>query len=117
MKSDITILPSASRTATTTSTDIIAGVGAHIVLDMTAVSGTPSITYTVQGKDKVSGKYYNILTSAAITTVSTNIIQVYPGIPETANVSESSILPGTWRVIVTHSTADAVSYSVGASTV
>ncbi len=117
MKSDITVLPSASRTATISSSDIFAGNGAHIVLDMTAVSGTPSITFTVEGKDKISGKYYPILTSATITTVSTNVIQVYPGIPAVANVTESSILPTNWRITVTHSTADAVTYSVGASTV
>lgn len=116
-KTDIIFLPSAARTATLSSSYAYAGTGAHIVLDMTAVSGTPSITFQVEGKDELSGKYYPILVSAAITTVSTNVLQVHPAVVETANVSTSSILPKSWRVTVTHSTADAVTYSVGASTI
>ncbi len=117
IKSDITVFSSASRTATVSSPDLYAGKGAHVVLDMTAVSGTPSITVTIEGKDNVSGKYYPILVSGAITAVSTNVLQVYPGVAETANVNESSFLPTNWRITVTHSTTDAVTYSVGASVI
>ncbi len=116
-KTDIIFFPSASRTATVSSSDALAGKGAYIVLDMTVVSGTPSITFKVEGKDELSGNYYTILESSAITTVSTNVLQVYSGITETANVSASSVLPKSWRVTVTHSTTDAVTYSVGASTI
>lgn len=87
--------------------------GLHVVLDMTTV-GTGSVTLEIDGKDPVSGKYYAILTGAAVTTNSTNVYKVYPGITAAANVSASDILPRTWRVKVTANNANATTYTVAA---
>lgn len=72
---------------------------ANIVVDVTAISGTtPSLTITVEGKDPVSGKYFTVLQSAALTAVGTTVLSVGIGLPATANVSANAILPRTWRV-------------------
>lgn len=71
----------------------------HVVVDITVITGTgPTLTVTIQGKDAVSGKYYPILASAALSTVSTTVLKVCPGITATANVSVSDLLPRDWRI-------------------
>ncbi len=114
-----TILASAARTTTTNSADFTNynARGAHFFIDVTAVTATPSITVNIQGKDPVSGTYYNLLTSVAITTVSTAVLKLYPGIGAVANAAAADILPRTYRVSVTHADADSITYSVGASLV
>lgn len=113
---NVTLLASASRTTTQTGADTpnYNARGIHVVLDMTVV-GTGSVTLTIQGKDEVSGKYYTILAGAAVTTNSTNVYKVYPGLPATANVSANDALPRTFRILVTADNANAATYSVGYS--
>lgn len=86
--------------------------GIVVVLDVT-VPGTGSITLEIDAKDPVSGKYYAILTGAAVTTLSTNIYRVYPGLTASANATANDVLPRTWRVKVTANNANSVTYSVG----
>jgi hypothetical protein len=112
---NIVILASAARTATQTGSDQT-NFNAHgiiVVLDMTVV-GTGSVTLEIDGKDPVSGKYFALLTGAAVTTNSTNVYTVYPGNTVTTNVSASTVLPRTWRVKVTANNANSATYSVGA---
>lgn len=90
------------------------GRGVQVVLDMTTV-GTGSVTITIQGKDAASGKYYTLLAGAAVTTISTNVYTVFPGIAAAANVSANTVLPRTWRVLVTANNANPTTYTVGAS--
>lgn len=113
----ITILASAVRAATNNSADQtnLVGRGVHVVIDVTAVPGVDTVTPKIQGKDELSGQYYDILTGAAISGVSTVVLKVYPGITVAANVSASDILPKTWRVVMTHSAGTNFTYSVGAS--
>lgn len=114
-----TVLASAARTATVQSADFTNynGRGLHLVIAVSAVTATPSVVFTIQGKDAVSGLYYTVLTSAAITATGTTVLKVYPGITASANASASDILPRTWRVDATHANADSISYSVGASVI
>lgn len=114
---DRTIFASAARTATVNGADLTnrAGRGVKIVIDATAASATPSVVFTVQGKDPTSGKYYTILVSAAVTGVSTTVLTVYPGATVAANLAVSDVIPRTWRVIATHGDADSITYSVGYS--
>lgn len=117
---DLRVLESSSRTTTAqgTSADLrnenMRGV--HVVLDVT-VPGTGSVTLTIEGKDAVSGEYYTILAGAAVTTDSTNVYKVYPGLTAVLNATASDIIPHQWRVKVTHNNANAITYSVGASLV
>ena len=76
------------------------GKGVQLITDITAITAG-SIVVTIQGKDAASGKYYNLLASTAITTISTNQLALYPGMTATANVSSSQALPKVWRISYT----------------
>ena len=110
-----TALASAARTASIDTADIAnySARGLHVVIDATAVTATPSITVTIQGKDSLSGQYYTILAAAAITAVSTTVLRVYPGLTAAANLVANDVLPRNWRVSVAAADADSITYSVG----
>lgn len=116
---NVTLLTSAARTTTQNGADTTNynHRGLHVILDMTESASSPSVTLTVQGKDEISGKYYTILAGAAVTTTTTNIYKVYPGITAAANASASDILPRSFRIIVTANNANTGTYSVGYSLV
>lgn len=88
--------------------------GLHLVIDITVVVSTPAVTFTIQGLDGVSGKAYTILASAALASVATTVLRVYPGSTASANVIANDALPAPWRVAVTVGDADSATYSVGA---
>lgn len=113
---NLVLLPSAAYTTTQTTPDQtnVNGRGLIVVLDMTNVTAGPSVTLEIDGRDPVSGKYYPILTGAAVTTDSTNIYRVYPGLTAVANQTVNDVLPRTWRVKVTANNANSGTYSVGA---
>lgn len=115
---NLRVLESLSRTATNNSGDLRNQdhKGIHVVLDVTD-HGTGEIVLTIQGKDQVSGKYYTLLAGAAVTTTSTNVYKVYPDLTATTNVSANDIVPETFRILITHNNANAMTYSVGASLV
>ena len=106
------VLASAAQTTTQTSPDNTNEIsrGLHLIVDVTS-AGTGSITPKIQGKD-ANGIYYDILVGAAITTVSTNVLKVYPGITPVANGAASDIIPKTFRFIITANNANTVTYSV-----
>ena len=114
---DVTVFASAARTATPTPYDgtNYNARGLHLTIDCTAAAATPSVVFTIQGKDALSGKFYTILASAAITGTGTTVLRVYPGLTAAANTVASDVLPRSWRVIATHADADSITYSVGAS--
>ena len=89
--------------------------GVKVILDMTAV-GTGSVTLTIQGKDKSSGKYYTLLAGAAVTTNGTNVYTVFPGATAAANVAANDSLPETWRWSIAVGNANPATYTVGFST-
>lgn len=111
-----TILASAARTATPTAVTVTNPTcrGVMFVIDVTAVTSTPSVTFTIDGYDVAKEDYVNILTSAAITTTGTTVLTIFPGAPVTANVSTNKPLPRQFRIVATHADTDSITYSVGA---
>ena len=111
----------AAGVSTVNSSDFINGnrQGISVVVDITAISGTgPTLTVTLQGKDVASGKYYTLLASAALSTVSTTRLFVAAGLPVTANVSANSNLPRTMRVqAAVAGTGPSVTATIGVSLV
>lgn len=112
----VTAYASAARTATPTAASVPAGRYnfLRVVIDVTAITATPSVVVTIDGLDPVSGKYWNLLTSAAITATGTTVLTVGPGLPVTANVSANQVLPDTLRITMTHGDADSITYTVAA---
>jgi len=74
----------------------------RLVVDVTAVTSTPSVVVTVEVFDTASGKWVTVLTSAAIATVSTNALALVEGIA------------GQVRVTATHGNANSITYTIGA---
>jgi hypothetical protein len=113
----VTVYASAARTATPTAVTLPAGRYNYLnlTIDATAVTATPSVVVTVDALDPVSGKYYNLLTSAAITAISTTVLRIGPTLTAVANLAANASLPDTIRVTMTHGDADSITYSVGAA--
>lgn len=111
-------LESAARTATATSNDLTNSLhkGCHIIIDVTA-DGGGTITPKIQGKDSLSGKYYDILVGSAITAVGTTVLKVYPGLTASANSIANDIVPSKFRIVSTASDANSLTYSIGISLV
>jgi hypothetical protein len=119
---DVTVLASAARIATVNSADLTNynGRGVHVILDVTSVTATPTITLVIQGKDPVSGSYYDILRASGATIISATgltVFKVYPGITALAGGAANDVLPRIWRVRVEHADADSITYSVGAEVI
>lgn len=90
--------------------------GVVVIIDVTAEAGAHALVVTIQGKDPVSGKYYDLLASASITGTGTVILRVYPGLTASPNLVASDVLPADWRVKIDHTKTAASTFtmSIGA---
>jgi len=115
----VVLLTSEARTATvsTVNTKNSLHNGGHIIIDMTAVTATGSVTPVIEAKDKASGKYYPLLTGAAITGTGTVVLRVHPDLTPVANLVADDIIPADFRVTLTHLNAVSMTYTVGVSLV
>ena len=79
--------------------DVAYGKGIILFINVSAITGTsPTLTVTLQGRDGVSGAFYTILASAALSATGLTVLRVFPGIAAVANVSASDIIPPTCRI-------------------
>lgn len=91
------------------------GKGVKVVINITAITAG-SLTVIIRAKDPVSGQYYTVLSSAALTATGTTVLTVYPGLPASANVSANDVMPRTWRVEYSIVTGP-VSATIGAAVI
>ena len=71
------------------------------VLNLTAHTGTESVTWSIQGKVPGTTTYYTLATpSAPITTDVGSVLSVGPTFAPLANLATQQVLPLTWRVQV-----------------
>ena len=115
-----TLLASAERTATTNTDDISVpgGIrGVRVVIDVTAITDTPSVVPKIRAKDALSGQYIDLLEGAAITGTGTTALVVYPGTAAVANEVADLPLGSIFRVSLEHADTDAITYSVAADLV
>jgi hypothetical protein len=91
--------------------------GIHVILDVTAKTGTPTnIILSIKGIDPASGKKYLILAGAAVTAVSTNVYRVFPAATAAANSVANDFVPMDFEISVVGTGVDAnnnFTYSVG----
>ena len=117
--SSLVLLASAERTTTqvvttTTSGDSLlnyAASGIRIILNVTAVTDTPSIDMLLEGKT-TNGLFHTLLQGAAVTGVTKNVYEVFPKATVAASVSANSFLPKEYRITITHADTDAITYSL-----
>jgi hypothetical protein len=112
----ITMSTATSRTTTFTSADVHNEhqEACHLNVNITT-PGTFSITPKLQGKDPVSGKYYDLIVGTAMTSTGMQTIKIGPGIAPAANAAAQDYLPPLWRAVVTANNANPAVYSVGAN--
>ena len=113
-QSQFTILDSAARTATPTVDDFIikAGPGLIIVIDVTVDPASASVVFIIKGKDVVSGKTFDLLTSAAIAATGTTVLRVHPVLTAAANLIAKTVVPPMITMTATHADTDSITYSV-----
>lgn len=104
---------SGSRTTTLTGNDTTNynHRGMHLTVDVTTAS-SGAMLVAIQGKDAVSGKYYNVAATATLSATGTTILKVAPGISSGA-LSVNDVLPQTFRIVSTFSSVASVEYSLG----
>ncbi|MBL4664253.1 MAG: hypothetical protein JKY22_12045 [Flavobacteriaceae bacterium] len=78
------------------------------------MTSTPSVVFSIEGKDPLSGTFYNIIDSAAITATGTTTIQIGMNIIAAANIAANEMLPSEYRITATHGDGDSITYTVGA---
>jgi hypothetical protein len=90
--------------------------GIVVGVNITVAGGTPTYTVKIQGKDPVSGQYYDLLTSAALASVAFTALTLYPGVTVAANVAVSAPLPSQWRIsVTTGGTTPAITATISAT--
>ncbi len=109
----VSLYTSEARTATPTAAEFNADGhhGCHVVIDVTAVTATPSVVPTVDFHDALSGKWCNLLTGAAITATGTTVLKIAPGIAPVANAAASDSIHGRMRLVLTHGDSDSATYT------
>jgi len=117
---EVTLLASASRTASTNSADftLFNGKGLTIFWDISVVPGTDTVSASLQIKDPVSGTYRGILSFGAKDAVAFFLGQVYPGVTDVDTLldAENDVLVSrTFRVRVIHNAGGAFEYSYAVS--
>ena len=110
-KTSSVIYASAARTATPTAVTkrVDRYRGLLLLIDVTAVTATPSVVVTIEGVLS-DNSVYTILTSAAITATGRTALKIYPGVTVAANVAVSEPLPQNIKITFTHGDADSITY-------
>lgn len=106
--------PVASGDQTNTTGDTIQTRGHYLDVVVDTTAGAGNVVIAIDGKDPVSGKYYNLLTSTALSGVSTTVLRIGPALTAAANLTANLCLPSIWRVTYTVAGA-ALTFSVGFS--
>lgn len=115
-----TLLASLARNASTASADQTNynGKGVIVVVNISAVAGDDTFTFTIQGKDPISSEYYGMLVSSALASTGIYVYILYPATTAGATGVISAPLPRTWRVAATYAqvggAADTLTFSVSA---
>lgn len=86
------------------------------VFNQSAHTNTPSTTLTIQGYDKASDSYYDLITSAAVTTADATPtpVSLGRGVATVTNVGSGRPVPSKWRAkVVIGGTTPVVTGTVG----
>lgn len=116
----ISLLASAARTASATSAKQYTPniERAIFFIDVTAAAATPSVTPSVRGHKPdpaaTSDDTYAVLTGAAITATGNTVLQIGPGLTESANVIAADNMPPEWDFDMSAADADSLTYAVSA---
>lgn len=88
-------------------------VGLEVVLDVTADTGGNTVTLTISGADRASGKLWTVLASAAKASSTTTVLRVNQNLAASANLIAQDMVPPEVAITVAHSDSAAITYSIG----
>lgn len=109
-----TVYASEARTATPTPVSVKSTAQAvEIVVDVTAITSTPSVVFNVERQDRASGKWVLLLASAALAAVATTRLRISPHLAAAANLVAQDHASGLLRVRPVHGNANSITYTVG----
>lgn len=124
-KGSAVLLASAARTADPDNVEINANTvgisleaisNMDIIVDVTAITATPSVTLTIQAQDPASEKFYDLLPSiVAFTATGTTVLRIGRDMVAAAGLAARAIIPEKVRLKFVHADADSITYSVGAN--
>lgn len=107
------IFDSAARTATPTPATIACASGQGLFfINVTAVTATPSVVFTILGVSPNGSAEYTILASAAITGTGLTVLRVSPQLTAAANTIAKDMLPSALKITAVHGDADSITYSM-----
>lgn len=109
-----TAIPLTAFTATTSSVDQVNNSyrGAQVLINVTAYT-SGNFTPKIQGKEPLSGTYYDILVgSPAISATGLTVLKIYPNGSPVAGAFAADILPQTWRVQMIGAGGPSATFSV-----
>lgn len=106
------IYASAARTATSSATVLAAQSSGVFYINVTAISGAPSVVFTIEGIDPISSATYTILASAAVTAPGLTVLRVCAHLAAAANTVAKDILPQALKITATHGNANSITYSM-----
>lgn len=84
----------------------------RLYYEVTSVTATPSVVFSIQVRDNLADQWHTILSSAAVATVSRGFLEVGPNVAAVANVAAGKYIGSKIRVIATHADTDSITYSL-----
>lgn len=110
-----TVASSAARTATATWEVNVLSAGSIVVtINVTAKGAAPSVVFSICGQDPVSGAFFTILDSAAVTGTGLTELAVSEHLPPTTNKCAQWPLADKVFITANPSNTDSLTYSIGA---
>lgn len=111
----LSLLASAARTATNSTSFVrpprhIRGV--RVFVEVTAATSSPSVTFKIETKNDLDTTYHALLTSAAVTGISSNFYDVGVGVTAVANLAAGKHIGNGFRVTATHGNSDSITYKI-----
>lgn len=106
------IFASAARTATVAATIAARSTQGLFFINVTAVTSTPSVVFTIAGVSPNGDVAYTILESAAITGTGLTVLRVSPHLTAAANTIAKDMLPSGLKITATHADTDSITYSM-----
>lgn len=94
---------------------------AHIIIDVTSVTGAAAITADIIGiggasfASFIDQPQYTVLTGVTINAIGTTVLKIGPGLPGVANLTANDYMPPIFFVDINHANVEAIRYSVAVS--
>ena len=109
-----TAYASSARTATPATVDlnVEAAHGLVLVIDVTAVTSTPSVVFNIDGLDVLTGNTWTLLDSAAITGTGTTILRIAPELSASGNLIAKDTVPVSIRIAPVHGNGNSITYTL-----